>query len=451
MKNKSRFMKLWAIALPIAVQGIVFQLQSLTDKAFLGKIDDKYISALGAQQFPYGTTVTTITALMTGLIILVSRVVGAGEKDRIRKYCISTAFYGTLVTITLFCMWFFAGRDVLQIFRVDEQILPYSVTYVKYISFMMLLLGVDSALQAMLQGLGNTKPIMLCAIMKVSLNIMISYVLIYGKLGFPALNIKGAAIGTLVSNLVSGLGLVVYCFWWKRKEYGLFKDIRNSIKFCYVKEVIQIGVPTAMETFIWHASNLVLMTGLNSISYLATTVYTLTFGIEIIVYSVFNGTGKASMTLIGQDIGAADYTSADGYLKLSVVTNAILVVFCTIIFAIGANPILSLFTNNDSLIQLATPYLVFTGINMLPKSVNIVIGNGIRAYKDAKWMLYSQIFGSIFVIAFSSVLIYGMHLGIRAVYITLFLDESLRATINFLYYQKKYARNSDYKIASDAA
>ena len=297
----------------------------------------------------------------------------------------------------------------------------------------------DSALQAMLQGCGNTKPILICGLLKVFLNFLLSYILIFGKLGFPALELAGAAYGTMIANIASSLLLFGYCFMLKNNTYALCKDLMTCISVKAYKTILKIGIPTALEYFLWNASNLVLMAFLNSMSYQATAIYTLTFGIEVIVYMVFNGTGKASMSLIGQDVGAGDYHSADDYMKLSVTINAVLVTVCIGIFYLFAAQILSIFTKDSALIEMSVPFLVFTGFIMFPKSINVIIGNGIRAYKDTKWMLYSQIFGSVFVVSFSFILVQILKCGVWSIYITLFCDEALRAMINLIHYVRRHS------------
>lgn len=82
------------------------------------------------------------------------------------------------------------------------------------------------------------------------------------------------------------------------------------------------------------------------------------------------------------------------------------------------------------MISQAAFFLVCIGFIMIPQSVNVICGNAIRANDDTRWMLFSQIFGSVFVISVSYFLIKGLHIHILAIYITLFLDEALRGTIN---------------------
>lgn len=435
----SKIKKIWAIALPMVIQGIVFQLQSLTDKAFLGNMDSIYISALGASQFPFYASMDTLVALASGVIIICSRLYGAKEEEKINKYVMSNALYSTILTCLVFAMWFFGTKGVLSVFRVDSVLLDYSVPYIRICSFSFIWLGIESSISAYLQGRGETKPIMVCGLIKVFVNIIISYILIHGYLGFPALGIVGAAIGTLVSNFISFTGLFIYCFVRNKERFDWkYRNIKE-IKFSIYKEILQISIPTALEYFLWNASNMVLMSFLNGINYYATAIYTLTFGIEIIIYMVYDGTGKAAMTLIGQEIGAKDYNSADGYIKGCILVNVSMISVMVVVAAAFSKQILGIFTNDTELINMAAPYLVMTAIIMFSKSVNIVAGNGIRAYKETTWMLYTQIAGSICTVALSYILISVFEIGVLGVYITLFCDETLRAAINIRHYIRKYS------------
>lgn len=111
-----------------------------------------------------------------------------------------------------------------------------------------------------------------------------------------------------------------------------------------------------------------------------------------------------------------------------------IVIAAIITFILFPTNILGIFTKDTKIIKQTVPFLVFTAFIMLPKSLNVVIGNGIRAQGDTKWMLYSQIIGSLFVITCSCTLIKLFHLNIIAIYITLLLDETIRAGINYWHY-----------------
>lgn len=447
LSNKDVIVKLILIGLPMVIQGIVFELQSLTDKAFLGQLDDKYIAVVGATQFPLGTTNSFLVALGTGTTILVAQMFGARKQQGLIRNVKSAMFFNTLISLVFFALWFFAGSFVMKLMSVDHVLLSDCTSCLKVYAFSFLLLGVDTTLQSMLQGIGKTRPILYAGLLKVGVNILLSWILIFGKWGFPRMNVLGAAIGTVVANLFSVILLIIYCFIIKRKEFRLLTDNRAWFDIKEYKSTLLLSMPTGMEYLLWNLSNLVLIRFLNGFNYVATTIYTLTVGIEIIVVSVFSGNSKASMALMGHSIGAGKPQRANKTFYACIIFNLVIVALFTVLFCIIPGPMLSIFTNDRSMVEHAIPFMVFTGFILIPKSMNVLVGSGIRAYSDTRWMLYSQILGSVFVVGLSYILVRIAGLGIIAIYITLFCDETLRAIINFAYFQIKYSDNAQKRTS----
>lgn len=125
-----RIKRIFQVAFPLIIQGLVYQLQSLTDKAFLGNVDTRYVSAAGAAQMPYLATMDSLVAVSTGLIIIVSKLYGAGKKEKISAYVKSMSIYHTIVTTAVFVLWFCFTPAILDFFQIDHEIIRYSISYV---------------------------------------------------------------------------------------------------------------------------------------------------------------------------------------------------------------------------------------------------------------------------------------------------------------------------------
>ena len=443
---KTRLQQILYIALPLIIQGLVFQLQSLTDKAFLGHLDTKYVSAAGAAQMPYVATVDSVMAIGMGLIIIVAKLYGAGEHFKIQKYVESTAFYHTLLGVVLFLIWQFGAESILTFFKVDQAIIKYSLQYVRICTVYLIFIGIDCALQGMLQGMGQTKPIMYAGIIKVILNIIISWILIFGKFGCPALNVAGAAIGTLAANLLSFVFILFYCMVLKREQFRLHTFDRGWLNVAPYRQVIALGVPVGLEFLLWHFSNLILIRFINGFSYQDMAIYSLTFGFQCIIFVIFSGTSKATLTLIGQNIGAGHSENADQFFYTTIILNFLIVAAAAALFFSVPGQLLRIFSNDTAMITQAVPYLGMIGVIMFPQSMNVICGNAIRAHDDTRWMLLSQVLGSTLVISISWFMVDRLHMGMMAIYITLFMDETIRGGINFLYYKKRYGNHKSAKI-----
>ncbi len=440
MNRKKKIHDIMKISIPLMIQGLVFQLQSLTDKAFLGNLDTRFVSAVGAAQMPYFAMSESMVAICLGVAIITANLVGAGKKDGISRYVKSASFFGTILGLGLFFFWMSGAHSVLAAFKVDEAVIGYGVQYIQICAGFFLVLGIDAALQAALTGQGETKIIMYAGMLKVGLNIVLSWILIFGHFGFPALNVAGAAIGTLLSNLFSFFCLLIYCCHKKKEEFKLFVWDKEYLDFRTYGQMIKLGIPAGMEVFLWHGSNLILVRFINSFSYLDMAVYTLVFGMQCFVIVFFGSNSKAAMTLIGQCIGAGEGKRADRYFNITLVLNLLMISIFTLCFFLFPERLLHIFSGDEEVLKTGVFYLKLAGVIVFPQSMNILCGNAIRAHGDTKWMLYSQILGSIEVVGLSVVFIEWAGMGIISIYITLFLDEAIRGSINYFYYKKKYGK-----------
>ncbi len=435
-RQSNHFTMIMSIALPVIIQGLVFQLQAIVDKAFLGNIDTIYLSAVGVAQLPFNTSVDALTAICTGLTIIVAIKFGAGKQKEIHKSVNATITFNLMLSIALCMIWLAFPDLIFSWMNVNENLVPYCNDYVRMLSFFLIVYGVDISLQAALQGMGKTKPIMYVGLVKVLLNILLDWVLIFGKFGLPAMYVSGAALATSISNIVGALILIVY--FAISKELSPNMKLREMFLFRWdlYSKVIKLGLPTGTEYLLWNISNLILVSLLNKQGVQVVAVYTVTFAIEIFVYMIFNGIAKATLTLVGNSVGAGDNNAAKRIMTSSIRYSMLFVLQFCIIFAVFPKPILSIFTNDRALIDMSVFYLLMRGITMFPKSLNVVVGNGNRANGDVKWMLYTQVFGSVFVVVAGYTFIYGFKLGAYAIYLTLFLDELLRATLNTIRFYK---------------
>lgn len=447
-KQSHHFKLIMSIALPVIIQGLVFQLQAVVDKAFLGKIDTIYLSAVGVAQLPFSTTVDAFTAICTGLTIIVATKFGAGKSKEIKESVNAAIGFNLLLSLSLFVIWLVFPDLIFSWMNVSDTLVPYCKDYVRALSYFLILYGVDISLQATLQGMGKTKPIMYVGFVKVLLNILLDWVFIFGKFGFPAMYVYGAALATSIANIIGTLILIVYFI--TSKELSANMKLREILRFRWslYQKIIQLGLPTGTEYLLWNISNLILVSLLNKQGVKVVAVFTVTFAIEIFVYMIFNGIAKATLTLVGNSIGAGDKKAAISIMTSSIRYSMLFVLLFCIMFAVFPKPILSIFTNDKELIDMSVFYLLMRGITMFPKSLNVVVGNGNRANGDVKWMLYTQVFGSVFVVVAGYLFIYGFKLGAFAIYLTLFLDELFRAMLNtFRFYKGELFPSSPF-IAS---
>jgi len=170
---------------------------------------------------------------------------------------------------------------------------------------------------AVFQGCGNTKTPMYIAIIVNIINVILGYLLIYGKFGFPKLSLIGAAIALLVSQM-SGALLGLYLLYNKR--HGLFSTFTNNkdmfkIDFNLMKQVYSIGIPAAFESMFWQFSAIIMSKIILSYGEVTFAAYQLGLQAEILSEMPAVGVGVAATSLTANAIGRRDDLLLKAYTR----------------------------------------------------------------------------------------------------------------------------------------
>lgn len=252
----------------------------------------------------------------------------------------------------------------------------------------------------------------------------------FGNLGMPALGIEGAAIATVIAEYVGAIYISVIFFTskklptrpsWNDVKKGHFQSYLNAAK---------LGINIALEDFAWNIGNLILIRILNSINEYAAGIYTIIFGVEVLAVVIIGAIGSGTMTLTSEATGRKALAQYKGITLCAYAVCAIVTVVMIVGAVLFPEQILSLFTSDKTVIASCAGYLLLIGINLFSKSGNIIIGNAIRGSGNTKWMLFTQIFGTIWIVSVASVLVFICKLGIFGVVLAVILDEGVRALIN---------------------
>ena len=422
--------RIFQLALPLILQQLCLQLQVWIDRAMLGHVNAEFFSALGNTTVPYYMITSAITAVCGGTAIVVAQSIGARDMERVRKAAQASFLGSSIFSVLAFSLFFFFSDEIFHLMGVQSPILEYCISYGRILAVSLLVLGLSSTATATAQGLGLTKIIMISGIAGNLLNIVLDWLLIFGKLGFPAMGLEGAALATVIANYLSA-GLLLMFVLGSRQvpvRIRLFHS-EPGLWRCY-RQVLVLGIPSGLEYGLWNVGNMILVSYLNRLDPMAAGIYTLVFSVETIPLLIYMGFANAGLTLVGQETGAQSPQQAR---KTGLVCLAFSIAVClvvAVVFHVFPRPLLSLFTDDAGILDTSVPYLTFVSWMLFPKAVNCVIGLCIRGVGDTRWMLFTQIFGTVFMIAGGYYFILVSGLGLMGVFVTLLLDESLRSIAN---------------------
>ncbi|MBQ1593629.1 MAG: MATE family efflux transporter, partial [Treponema sp.] len=294
------------IAIPIILGSIINQIQMLTDRAFLGRMNPLYMSALGNVNSPIWTTISFCFSITVGSSILISQKVGAKQMDECETYAASLVKWTNGFSLILFFFWLIFGRLVFVKMGVDQEVLPMCMDYLHFFLPIFLVIGIEASTMVIMQTSNYTKPLVWFGLTRSILNVILDWIMIFGKFGCPAMGIKGAAIATTISEYV-GVIISAIIFVCSKKLFTR-PHLASIIKASVIPfaRSIKLGINTALEDLLWNGGNLVLIIILNSISKEAAGIYSMIFGIELLAVVVIGSFGNATLTLTGEATGAQD-------------------------------------------------------------------------------------------------------------------------------------------------
>lgn len=433
--NKTNFNSILKIALPLILANVIGQIQMIIDKAFLGQMNDIFLSAIGNVSSPVWTTLSFCFSVAIGSSIIISNKVGAKETDEVEKYSASMIIWTNVVPFLLFVFWFFFSRYVYIAMGVSENVLPLCIEYTRYYSPVILLVGLQSSSMVIMQTSNYTKPMIWYGLIRAGLNVFLDWVMILGNLGCPAMGMKGAAIATVIAEY-AGMAYSSFIFFSSRKLFTRpsLASIKRSSPVPFLRSV-KLGINTAFEDFAWNGSNLILIVILNSINEMAAGIYSMIFGVELLVVVVIGSFGNATLTLTGEAKGACDRDKYCGTVFsagiLSVGVSLIMLAVCVFF----PERIIGLFSKDPEIIAGCGIYLVLMCVNLYGKSGNIIIGSAIRGSGNTRWMFFTQIGGSVIVISSALFFVKVLGMGISGVFAAIITDELSRSIVNYFKYR----------------
>ncbi len=430
-EKKERYINsIMKIAFPLILSNAISQVQMIIDRMFLGQVDPLYMSAIGNVNSPMWTSMSFCFAITAGASILISQNVGAGNMDKVKEYTSSMIKWNNLPCLIIFLCWLLFGEKIFALLGVSETLMPYCMAYLKYFMPIILLIGLEGSMSVIMQTSNYTMPLLVFGILRSGINIVLDYALIFGHFGLPALGIEGAAIATTIAEYLGLLSCLVFIRSEKLITRPSLKQTIHASAKPYLSS-LGMGVNCAMEELAWNAGNLVIMRILNSINDLAAGIYGMVFSVEILVVVVVASFGTATMILTGEAKGKNDRDQYSQVVKSAYGLSALVAFVMLIICFINPERILSLFTKDTYIIETCGYLLILVCVNLFGKSANIICGSGIKGSGDTKWMLYTQVFGTVLVVTCAWIMVYVFKLGILGVFVAVMIDEGLRAIINF--------------------
>ena len=370
--DRAFYRKLFAVMIPILIQNVITNFVSLLDNIMVGRIGTEQMSGVAIVNQLIFVFNLAIFGGISGAGIFTTQFYGSRDIEGVR-HSVRLKFY---IILGIFAVFFSAftlfGEQLISLFLHEstEEIdlvatLAYGKSYLDVMLIEMLPFAVMQVYAGTLRETGETVLPMKAGLIAIVVNLVLNYALIFGKFGFPALGVVGAAAATVIARFVECGIVVVWTHTHTKKcEYakGLFRSVRVPKKLA--GNVLVKGLPLMMNELMWSIG----MTVLNQCySYKGAEVVpaiSISSTVSNLFFCSFFAMGSSIAIIVGQLLGAGDFERAVDEDRKLVVFSVLLSAGVGVIMA-AISPFVPLLYNTiDAVRALACDFLLVSACMM---------------------------------------------------------------------------------------
>lgn len=434
------------LAYPVVLSQLGHISVGVADSIMVGHTGTVPLAAVSLGNSLFSVILVLGLGLSFGMTPLIAAADGRDDKDDIASVFRHGFIINLLSGILLFALLYMLV-PLLDHIDQPQEVVDYAKPYFAILLFSLVPLMLYQSYKQMAEGLSNTAPAMYISIGSNLLNILLNYLLIYGKLGFPALGIVGAAIATLISRVIMAIAIMIYVYQSpKFKSYNLRIRLQGLIREKFNK-ILRIGVPVSMQMVfeVSAFSIAAIMVGWLGAKELA--AHQIALSMASVTYMMASGISAAVTVRVGNQLGKNDIRQLRlaGFSAFNMVL--VFMFICAGIFIAGQYYLPSLYISDESVISLAGSLLVIAGFFQLSDGVQVVGLGALRGMSDVKVPTAITLI-AYWVIGLPSgyVLSHYFELGVYGIWYGLLIGLSIAAVL--LYY-RFYTLSKTLKLQPD--
>lgn len=443
------FKKIIKITYPIILSMFSLNIMIFIDRAFVAK----YNLTEFAATVPAGNMATAISSIFIGVISFSGAMIAQYYGANKRKECSTSMWQGIFLSFAFAVILLLITPITSNIFSVmghSGNLLDFEKKYFFLIICSSCVQLFITAFASMYRGIGNTKITMYVAILSNILNVILDWILIFGKLGIKEMGgVVGAGVATVISSL---LGLIVYIILLNKnnlnEEYQVFSSFKYNKEL--IIKLIKHGLPSGIQTFVGTGYFSLMLIIIGKSGEFNLTCSNIAFTIEGISIFPIWGLGMAMSIIVGQERGAGRIHNITKALKRGILLGLCFNLLIIIVYNIFPIQLISIFNNGgdkekfDSIINYTTILIRLTSIWIVFDTIQIVIGNVLRALGDTLFMMIIYlVMPFIFYIVLPYVLIVELKLSLVYLWIELFgFTFAMLALVSIRYMSGKWKKIS---------
>jgi MATE family multidrug resistance protein len=394
-----------SLAAPMIVTNISFTIMQFVDRFMVSRLGTDALAAVLPAGIVSFLPASFAIGVSTSINTFVSQSLGQGKLKSCSEYCWQAMYMGFLYTAVVVGVLWPSAQHIFKAMGHEPSVINMEVTYLRILLYAHGLMMISWCTSNFFMGVHRPVITMYAAIVGQSVNIACNYVLIFGKLGFPAMGIAGAGWGTFIGMGISAL--IRMSFFLGQNINEQFQSRHTTgIDFGKMKELLRVGFPAGIGLLVnvalWGAV-LFWLVGIFGKESLAATSAVFSC-INVSVMPVV-GISTALTAAVGRSIGRGRKDLAIKQTRICLRIGIIYMGLAGLCFFIFRQQLMAFWSVDDKVIATGVKLLICAAIYQVFDAAAIIYSGALRGAGDTLWLALVAAFGSIVLLGGGGILI----------------------------------------------
>lgn len=422
----------------------MIQLFNMCDMMMVGGVGPAAIAAIGLTSQPIFLALAAFMALNVGTTALVARFIGARNVQEANIAARQSLLISACMSIVASIIVYSFARPIVHFMGAEDDAIGYGVTYLRMISLGFIPQTIGMSVTAMLRGSGDTKTPMRYNIIANIVNVVGNILLINGYLGFPRWGVFGAALATVIGQVV-GMTLALHAITGGKSVLHISLKDKFVLRLDLIQRVFKVGAPAMLE-------QVVMRFGMISFTKVVAGLGTMVFAAHQIAMNIVGlsftpgmGFGMAATSLIGRSLGRKRPDWAETYGWQTQRIGNFVAAFMSILFFFGGKYLAALYTRDPAVIRNAATALRIIAIVQILQSTQFILAGALRGAGDTRWPFISTLVGVVIVrVALAVLFVNYLGWGLTGAWAAMAIDQCVRS--GFIYFRYRSGRWKTIKV-----
>ncbi|WP_430462432.1 MATE family efflux transporter [Thalassolituus sp. LLYu03] len=356
-----RLSRILTISVPI-IGGMLSQsVINLVDAAMVGRLGDDALAGVGIGAYATFITVSVVMGLSAGVQAMVARRYGAQQFDTLQEPLLAGLRLAIYIGLPLSLFFWFAAPWIIPLFNKDQAVIDIAVPYFEWRTLATIAVGMNFVFRGFWNGIGEGKTYLQTLLIMHLVNIVVSYVLIYGMGSWAGFGAVGSGIGTTIAMI---FGCLLYYWQTFHRFRDRFAEV-SQVSRDTMNKIVRLTLPNSTQQTLFALGNSVLFWIIGQVGTQEQAIGHILINLALLMILPAVGLGMAATSLVGHALGRGD--TDDAYRSGWEVVRVAMLLMALFGLPLWLFPesILRLFTPHEHLIALGSTPLRITGFSIV--------------------------------------------------------------------------------------